>query len=127
MKEFKCNLYNKNKIKNKTYKTVGTVPKYTRLSEQFQKIQDCQNSSKRYKTVRTVPKDIRLSEQFWNIQDCQNSSKTYKTVRTVPKSNRKIVKRGKIDTPYTITTQFPSFVQVLQGRIQSTFLFDLLL
>jgi hypothetical protein len=64
VKEFKCNLYNKNKIKNKTYKTVGTVPKYTRLSEQFQKIQDCQNSSKRYKTVRTVPKDIRLSEQF---------------------------------------------------------------
>ena len=28
--------------------------------------------------------------------------KTYHTVGTVPKSNRKIVKRGKIDTPNTL-------------------------
>jgi hypothetical protein len=60
----------------------------TRLSEQFQNIQDYQNSFKRYKTVRIVPKYTRLSEQFQKIQDCQNSSKTYKTVRTVPKDTR---------------------------------------
>ena len=44
--------------------------------------------NKKYHTVRTVPKNITLSEQFQKISHCQNSSKKYHTVRTVPKNHR---------------------------------------
>jgi LEA14-like dessication related protein len=40
-------------------------------------------------------KNITLSEQFRNL------IKKYHTVGSVPKSNRKFVKRGKINTPNT--------------------------
>ena len=94
-----------NKLKNKRYHTVRTVPRSSRksrdtiLSEQFhnltenQEISHCCNSFKtywknnRYHTVGTVPKsnrktrDITLSEQFQNLTEkqetshCRNSSK----------------------------------------------------
>ena len=51
--------------------------------------------------VKGKTKYTTLSEQFENIPHCQNSSKIYHTVRTVRKSNRKIVDRGKIDTTNT--------------------------
>ena len=93
-----------NKLKNKRYHTVGTVPRSSRksrnntLSEQFhnltenQEISHCCNSFKtyqknnRYHTVGTVPKsnsktrDITLSEQFQDLAEnqeithCRNSS-----------------------------------------------------
>jgi hypothetical protein len=53
--------------------------------------------SKKYHTVGTVPKNTTLSEQFQKIPHCRNSSKKYHTVGTVPKSNSKIVERGKIN------------------------------
>ena len=77
-----------NKMKNKNYHTVGTVPKITTLSEQFQKLPHCRNSSKNYHTVGTVPKITTLSEQFQKLPHCRNSSKNYHTVGTVPKFNR---------------------------------------
>jgi thioester reductase-like protein len=71
---FSCYMWG-HKMKNQKYHTVRTVPKNITLSEQFQKISHCQNSSKKYHTVRTVPKNITLSEQFQKISHCQNSSK----------------------------------------------------
>jgi thioester reductase-like protein len=61
------------KMKNKKYHTVRTVPKNITLSEQFQKISHCQNSSKKYHTVRTVPKNITLSEQFQKIIETETN------------------------------------------------------
>jgi hypothetical protein len=67
-----------NKMKNKNYHTVGTVPKITTLSERFQKLPHseqfkklphCRNSFKNYHTVGTVPKITTLSEQFQNSTD----------------------------------------------------------
>jgi hypothetical protein len=55
-----------NKIKNTICHTVGTVPKYATLSEQFQNMAHCRNSSKICHTVGTVPKYATLSEQFQN-------------------------------------------------------------
>ena len=63
------------KMKNKNYHTVGTIPKITTLSEQFQKLPHCRNSSKNYHTVGTVPKITTLSEQFQKLPHCRNSSK----------------------------------------------------
>jgi len=40
---------------------------------------------------------VRLKSKDWKANKMKK--KKYHTVRTVPKSNRKIVKRGKIDTP----------------------------
>jgi hypothetical protein len=93
-------------MKNKIYHTVGTVPKYTTLSEQFQNIPHCRNSSKIYHTVGTVLKYTTLSEQFQNIPHCRNSSKIYHTVGTVPKSKGKNIERRKFDTRNTNSWPF---------------------
>jgi hypothetical protein len=77
-----------NKMKNKNYHTVGTVPKITTLSERFQKLPHseqfkklphCRNSSKNYHTVGTVSKITTLSEQFQKLPHCRNSSKIQQT------------------------------------------------
>jgi len=37
----------------------------------------------------------------YNVDDVEHGNKQYHTVRIVRKFNRKIVEKGKIDTPYT--------------------------
>jgi hypothetical protein len=76
--------------------TVGTVPKYGTLSEQFQNMPHCRNSSKIWHTVGTVPKYATLSEQFQNMPHCRNSSKIKSKSR---------IKRDKMDT-----THFPDLI-----------------
>jgi hypothetical protein len=68
-----------NKMKNKKYYTVGTVLKYYTVGTVLKYY--TVGTVLKYYTVGTVPK--------------------YYTVGTVPKSNRKILERGKIDTPNT--------------------------
>ena len=91
--------------------------KTTTLSEQFQKLPHCRNSSKNYHMVGTVPTTTTLSEQQQSknyhtvetatkqkLPHCRNSSKIKQKkqklpqCRTVPKSYRKIMERGQIDT-----------------------------
>jgi hypothetical protein len=88
----------------KIYHAVGTVPKYTTLSEQFQNIPRCRNSYKIYHAVGTTAGYIlelfRQRGIFCNCSDsvvyfgtvptawlsrCRNSSKIYHAVGTVTK------------------------------------------
>ena len=82
-------------MKSNTYRTLGTVQKYhcrnsskILLSEQFKNI--TVGTVPKYRTVGTVPKYHTVG-----------TVPKYHTVETVPKINRKIVERGKIDTPNT--------------------------
>jgi hypothetical protein len=78
----------------KIYDTVGTIPKYTILSEQFQNLRYCRNNSKIYDTVGTIPQSTILSEQLQNIRYCRNNSKIYDTVGTIPKYTTLSVKQS---------------------------------
>ena len=96
-------------MREKKYRTVGTIPKSnTRLSEQSQnQIPDC----------RTMPKsNTRLSEQSQNqIPDRRNNPKiTYQTVGKIPKSNTRL---GTIPKSNIMTAHFYGLVEAFQYNV----------
>ena len=70
------NAVNMNRMKNKKYHTVGTIPKYHTVG-----------TIPKYHTVGTIP-------EYHTVVTISK----YHTVGTVPKSNIKTVERGEIDS-----------------------------